>query len=75
MAQNQEFWGGPRAGANSTDPPITPRPDRRAAAAPALRAVDAILEKLVLGMGLTVRQGHDGVWLVAKPGEVSRDYF
>ncbi|WP_164001874.1 hypothetical protein [Pyxidicoccus caerfyrddinensis] len=57
------------------DPPITPRPDRRAAAAPALRAVDAILEKLVLGMGRTVRQGHDGVRLVAKPGEVSRDFF
>ncbi len=55
--------------------PITPRPDRKAAAAPALRALDAILEKLVLGIGLTVRQGDDGVWLVAKPSEVSRDFI
>ncbi len=56
-------------------PPLTPRPDRRAAAAPALRAIDAILDKLVLGVGLTVRQGHDGVWLMAKPGEASRDFL
>jgi len=54
---------------------ITPTPDRKAAAAPALRAIEATLEKLVLGLGLTVRADDDGVWLVAKPQEVSRDFI
>ncbi|TKD01026.1 hypothetical protein [Polyangium fumosum] len=56
-------------------PPITPPPDQKAAAAPAIRAIDATLEKLVLGMGLTVREGPGGIWLVAKPQEVSRDFI
>jgi hypothetical protein len=55
--------------------PRTPSPDRKAAAAPALRAIDATLEKLVLGLGLTVRADDHGVWLVSKPQEVSRDFI
>lgn len=55
--------------------PMTPRPNPVAHAAPATRALDAIVARLAVGNGLSVRSGRERIELVAEPQEISRDFI
>lgn len=55
--------------------PMSPRPDPVASASPANRALDAIVAKLGAGNGLSVREDHERVELVAQPQETNRDFI